>query len=200
MVARNLCITRLSFVLFFNVFSTPIWADAIAVESILLSVHVSEDAFAPLGDQYDRKLDERGRSSVTPGIKMSYDYFLEEPIVYSSIVRASGALYADCLNKNSGFLGIGFRWTFPIWNSDVWNFSIDSGAALIFRETWRSLSNDSSFYTESNDFMPGYQHKWIVVLSTDVTYSINQEFEWVQSIIPALPYVLMYSTGIRYIF
>ncbi len=174
-------------------------ADALGVEILLLTAHVSDEAIQ-LGEQYRRKLSSDGRYVLTPGVEIYYEKPITPGFWRVDSVRYTLAGYSDSVGHQSGYMGVTVRWELPL--RERLTLSIGLGPTLIFRETWNTVPGyqDDGYYQESDRFLKGYQHKLIVGAELDLQYQLTPRLQGVWSIIPGIPYVITQSLGIRWLF
>ena len=174
-------------------------ADAIGMEIITLTSHIS-DSTIQLGEDYHRKLSDDGRHLITPGVELYYDNQIPYRSTYAYIdsLRAVAAGYYDSMNHFSGYIAYMPRWIIFKFKKTSLNFGI--GPTLIFRESWKTIPQyrDDGYYQESENFLPGYQYKFILGGDINIHYEINNRLEAVWSIIPGLPYVITHAFGVRW--
>jgi hypothetical protein len=176
-----------------KLFATPI---SYGVQFFVPTLHLSDNAVS-FGDKYSYRLDDEGRIVALPGIKSSLDIKLSDEILGSDIFRAGFAYYRDCMDQESGVLHFGLRWT--LFEAGNFNMDVGLGPTLFYRKSWNQFSfyYEDGFLVESDDFLPGYQHRFLVFGDFDLKYKLNEKFEAIVSIIPAFPYVLMTTAGLN---
>jgi len=171
-------------------------ANSVGGEIITVTRHFSKKSFE-LGSQYPRKLDPEGVAVITPGVELYYDQQLDSPKYSISFIRFTAAHYYDSMDKKAGYLHFGPRFEFFISEKIICVMGI--GPTLYFRESWNQFQDyrDDGFFTESQDFMPGYQHKFLPGVDIDFQFTIIPDWQLVWSIIPGLPDIITNSFGIR---
>ncbi len=104
------------------------------------------------------------------------------------------------MNQFSGYLGFMPRWF--IFNIKKVSMNFGVGPTLIFRESWNTIPRyrDDGYYHESDDFLPGYQYKFILGGDVNFHYEIDKQLELVWSVIPGFPYVVTHAFGMRWSF
>lgn len=172
-------------------------ADAIGTELLLLTMHLGNETIQ-LGDIYQRRLSSDGRYVITPGIELNYDNALRSAPLGLDNARFAVAWYKDSVDHHSGYVAYLLRWDINAFAKT--NISIGLGPTLIFRESWNKLPhyNDDGYYSESNNFLKGYQHKWIIGGDVDFQWQIGDQLQAVFSIVPGIPFVITCSMGIRW--
>jgi hypothetical protein len=172
-------------------------AGSLGAEVILLSTHL-DDATYRHGHQYRRKLTDDGRVVITPGLELSW----ERPIAAAPFSIDAARLvvggYWDSIDHFAGYVAALARWDVPL--TPRTRVSLGLGPALIFRETWNTISwyRDRGIYRESDWFLPGYQHKIVPGGDVDVLFRIDERWSLVWSVVPAVPYVITQSVGLRW--
>jgi len=174
-------------------------ADAWGLEALLLSGHASDRSLR-LGERYSRKLSSDGRFVLTPGLELYYDRMPQRAPLGIDVLRFTLGGYLDSMNQKSGYVAILPRWEFPLTGKIDMSFGL--GPTLIFRESWKEIPGyrDDGFYNESDSFLPGYQYKPILGGDLDFRYRLAPDLEAVWSIVPAVPYVISQSLGLRWSF
>lgn len=175
------------------------FGDAIGVEMLLLSTHLSDETIG-LGEKYPRKLDKYGRLVITPGVEVNYDKNVSGWSYQIRAIRGSVAGYYDSMDRKAGYVHIGPRWEFPLMNIGFINLGF--GPTLIFRESWNEISDykDDGYFTDSSDFLAGFQHKFIPAGDIDLQYQLTPHWQVVWSVVPGIPFVISQSLGVRYVY
>jgi len=176
----------------------PVFSDAIGLEILTLTSHVSRYTIQ-LGKQYHRKLSSDGRHVLTPGIEAYYDKQSDNAFASVNSLRFVIAGYFDSMNHFSGYFAFTPRWAF--FKQKNLNLNVGLGPTLIFRESWNSIPEyrDDGYYHESKVFSSTYQYKLILGGDINIHYRLNGKTEFVWSIIPGLPYVVTHAFGLRWI-
>lgn len=185
--------------------SAPVFivqADAVGGAVTVLSFHSNPGELA-LREQYPRRLDDRGYVAITPGLETYYEQSLVPNVAKVDFLRYGVGAGYDCADLKAGYVHWGGRWVFP-WK-DRFHFSLGLGPTLIFRESWTKrfpglVDDEQGFWTESETFLPGYQHKWLLGGNIDMQYQINSNWQAVWSVVPAVVIVVVNSLGVRYSF
>ena len=182
--------------------ASVVFPDAVGGALTLLSIHTNPGSVA-LRKQYPRKIDEQGTVMITPGVEGYYDQPFPVPFWEIKTMRfAVGGQY-DCADLKAGYLHWGGRWEIP-WREAI-QFSLGLGPTLIFRESWQrqfpgQVEDEQGFWTESENFLSGYQHKWLLAGTIDLQYQFMPQWQAVWSIVPAVFIVVINSIGVRYSF
>lgn len=189
-------------IMFQMIFYSSLYADGVGGNLTVLSMHTNPANLA-LREQYPRRLDPEGNFVITPGFEGYYDRELSSrPWGMVDMRFAYGEGY-DCADLHAGYVHWGGRWIFP-WTGNV-QFNIGIGPTLIFRESWTKrfpglVDDEEGIWTESEDFLVGYQHLWLIGGNLELQYKINPEWMAVYSVIPAVIIVVIHSFGVRYAF
>lgn len=193
-VAKMLKFLQITFIIC-SLMPLPVLADAVGVEVLLLTAHVSNETIQ-LGEQYRRKLSKDGRFIITPGVEIYYDKDLARNFLHAQRVRLVTAGYRDSIDHLAGYLALLPRWN--LLERGLLRLDIGIGPTLIFRETWNTLPGyrDDGYFHESR----GYQYKWIIGGDLDLQYKISEGMQVVWSIVPGIPYVISQSFGVRWSF
>jgi|LUME01.1.fsa_nt_gb hypothetical protein len=182
--------------------TAPVHADSIGASFILLSIHTNPGTLA-LREQYPRRIDSKGNYVITPGIEAYYQQSLKSrPLKMDSMRYFLGAGY-DCADLKYGFLHWGGRWVFS-WTEKL-QLEIGLGPTLFFRESWTKrfaemVADEEGFWIESENFLPGYQHKWLIGGNLELQYEIAPNWHAYWGLVPAVIIVMVNSFGVRYSF
>jgi len=181
---------------------SKIVANDIGTSLTLLSIHTESGNLA-LREQYPRKIDQKGKYVVTPGAEVYYQRrFISKPLKTDYFRTALGAGY-DCADLKSGYLHFGGRWVFNL--NERFKLDLGLGPTLYFRESWEKrfqnlVSDEEGFWIESDDFLSGYQHKWLVGGNIELLYKITPNMNVFWGVVPAFVIVFVNSFGVRYSF
>ncbi|MDH4246787.1 MAG: hypothetical protein OEW39_03120 [Deltaproteobacteria bacterium] len=172
-------------------------ADSAGVETVVLATHLISETMA-LGQDFPRKLDDRGRFVLMPGLEVYYDETLDSPWKGAEEVRIALGYYRDSMDRPSGYLCIGPLWSWVL-NPDL-RFGFMVGPSFIYRQSWNRVPGyaDDSFYKENSRFMPGYQYKFFVGGKLELRRTFRPGLEGVWSAIPGIPYVIVQNVGLRW--
>jgi len=177
-------------------------ADDIGTSLTLLSIHTKSGALE-LREHYPRRIDSKGKYVITPGAEVYYQrHLVNRPLNANSFRVAVGAGY-DCADLKSGYFHFGGRWVFPL-TANV-GLDIGLGPTLFFRESWKKrfnnlVSDEEGFWIESDAFLPGYQHKWLIGGNMELQYKLTPNLHAFWGVVPAFVVVLVNSLGVRYSF
>jgi hypothetical protein len=179
--------------------AAPARADAFGAEVTLLSTHLRSQRDAPV-ELYRRRLDDRGRNVVTPGIKLSYDFELSEPLWRARQVRVTAGQLSDSIEHRFGYLAVMGRWV--LWEGERFAWSFQAGPGFIYRKSWRDVPeyDPDNLLQESDRFLRGYEWAVLPLGDFNLLYRFTPGLEGVWSIFPGIPYVLMQSVGLRWSF
>ena len=171
-------------------------ADFLGAEALVLTRHFSVKSIE-LGNRYPRKLDPDGTTVITPGFEINYDRPFNLPDYWISFLRFAIAHYYDSMNLKAGYLHFGPRFQLNLTQKIQCMFGL--GPTLYFRESWNRFPDyrEDGFFTESENFMQGYQHKFLPAGDFDFQYALSSEIQLVWSIIPGLPDIITNSFGFR---
>lgn len=174
-------------------FPARAWADAWGVEAVLLAIHLRKETYR-LGEQYPRKLDDKGRTVLVPGIEVNHDTELAGRPLGARYLRVGGAYYRDSMDYPAGFVGAAPRW--ELYRGESLTVAMDFGFGLFFRRSWRDVPGygKDDFYEEAH----GYEYKWTVMGEVDLLYDLGPDRQAVWSIVPAVPYVVLHAVGLRW--
>ena len=98
---------------------------------------------------------------------------------------------------------MGGRWVF-LWTENL-QLDIGLGPSLFFRESWTKrfedlVSDEAGFWIESDDFLTGYQHIWLIGGKLELQYELAPNLYAFWGVVPAVVIVLVNSLGLRYSF
>jgi len=193
----------LSFWMIFHTSSVSlVFADAIGASFTLLSIHTNPGSLA-LREQYPRKIDAEGNFVITPGVEGYYERQLPSRLWKMEAMRFALGVGYDCANMKAGYVHWGGRWVFP-WTENL-QLDIGLGPSLFFRESWTKrfedlVSDEAGFWIESDDFLPGYQHKWLIGGNLELQYELAPNLYAFWGAVPAVVIVVVNSLGVRYSF
>ena len=173
------------------------YADDIGGKILLLTIHVSNNTIQN-GEVYKRKLTSDGRVVITPGLEVYYERDVGSNFLRVDGLRFTLGGYFDSIDHKSGYVAILPRWEVPLGERSEINFGL--GPALIFRETWNTVPWywDDGKYNESDNFLPGYQYKFILGGDLGLHYEMSPRLKGVWSIVPGIPYVITQSLGAQW--
>lgn len=166
------------------------------VEMLGLNMHIIDSA-VQWGERSSRKLDDSGRFVHLPGWEIYWEWDAGEKKIFNADgYRFAMANYLDTMNRRSGYVHLGLRWGFPF--DAKRKLSVGFGPSLFFRETWRVFPNyeKHQLLLESDSFLPGYEYLWFIFGDMDYQYRISKDLKLVLSIVPAVPYSILFSFGI----
>jgi len=177
--------------------TSPARAQALGWEVFTITNHVQTVRDAP-PKEYVRRMDERGQNVVTPGLGLYYDFRLETPQWVFTEIRPAFGIMQDSIAHWSGFVGVMWRWV--MYGDEDFEASLQIGPGLIFRETWRRVPgyNPDNPFDESDHFMPGYEYKFLPIGDVDLLWRLSPRTQFVWSIVPGIPYVIVHSLGLRH--
>ena len=181
---------------------SKIVANDIGTSLTLLSIHTKSGNLA-LREKYPRRIDQKGKYVVTPGAEVYYQRsFKSNPLKTDYIRAALGAGY-DCADLKSGYFHFGGRWVFSL--NESFELDLGLGPTLYFRESWSKrfqnlVSDEEGFWIESDDFLAGYQHKWLIGGNVELLYKITPKMNVFWGVVPAFVIVFVNSFGVRYSF
>lgn len=179
-------------ILFLN---TNIYSDELSVETFTLTFHVSKTAVTN-GNQYPRKLDDKGWIIFMPGLEVGYQYDVKNHFLGIDGYKIMIGNYSDSRAQHSGYLQFGPRWILKITkNMDI---NIGIGPLLFFRKSWSEFNN----YTGNAVLKEKYGYEYIIFVfgDIDIRYKITKNLKIVWGIIPAIPYSIANTLGVVYIF
>ena len=182
--------------------SAPVFADSIGASFILLSVHTNPGILA-LREQYPRRIDAKGNYVITPGVEGYYQQQLpSSPLKMDAMRFALGVGY-DCADLKSGYVHWGGRWVFP-WTEQL-QLDVGLGPSLIFRESWTKrfaelVADEEGFWVESDEFIPGYQYKWLIGGNLEIQYEFATNWHAYWAVVPAINILVINSMGVKYSF
>jgi len=171
-------------------------ADGFGIEILGLNMHIIDSA-VQWGSRSPRKLDDSGRFVYLPGWELYWEHETKDKIFLNADgYRFTIAQYRDTMDQLSGYIHAGLRWKFHIDSKRLW--SVGLGPSLFFRESWRVFSdyNPHQLLLESDTFLPGYEYMWIIWGDIDFQYKISNDLKLVVSILPAIPYSILFSMGV----
>ena len=95
---------------------------------------------------------------------------------------------------------MGGRWVFP-WTEHI-KLDIGLGPSLFFRESWTKrfedlVSDEEGFWIESDSFLPGYQHKWLIGGNVELLYEFTPNLHAFWGVVPAVVIVFVNSLGLK---
>jgi hypothetical protein len=175
--------------------ANPALASGFGIEVLGLNMHVIDSA-VQWGERSQRKIDKSGRFVYLPGLEIYWENDLKtNKILNAHAYRFTIANYLDTMNRRSGYAHIGLRWSIPLDKNR--NLSIGFGPSLFFRETWRIFPDyeKHQLLLESNNFLPGYEYMWLPFGDIDYQHKISKDIKLVLSILPAIPYSILFSVG-----
>ena len=169
------------------------YSDNISIETFSLTFHVSETSVVN-GNQYPRRLDDKGWVIFMPGIEIGYQYDVKNNFLGIDAYKIMIGNYSDSRAQHSGYLQFGPRWIFKISkNLDV---NLGIGPLFFFRKSWTEFENYPGNAVLKEKF--GYEYIFFVFGDIDIRYKINQNLMIVWGIIPAIPYSIANTIGIVY--
>ena len=177
-------------------------ADSIGASLILLSVHTNPGILA-LREQYPRRINSNGQYVLTPGFEGFYEQQLAQGTLNIDAMRFAAAAGYDCADMKFGYLHWGARWVFP-WTERLL-LEAGLGPSLIFRESWTKrfaelVDDEEGFWAESDQFMPGYQHKWVIGGNLELQYQWASNWQVYWALVPAVNILVINSIGVKYSF
>lgn len=173
-----------------------VYSDDFGGKVLLLTIHVSNNTIQN-GEVYKRKLTSDGRIIITPGVEVYYERDLGSDFLQMDGIRFTVGGYFDSIDHKSGYVAIMTRWEIPFGGRSEINLGL--GPALIFRETWNTVSwyRDDGKYNESIQFLPGYQYRFILGGDLGVHYEFTPRYKGIWSVVPGVPYVITQSLGVQ---
>lgn len=179
------------------IWSNLLYADSFGGELIVLTTHVMTQRDAPV-ELYERKLDDEGQQVLTPGLEIYWDHTLASPVWKVKELRITAGCLSDSIKHRFGYLAVLSRWVF--YQRQSFQASLLIGPGLIFRETWRTVPGyqPDNPLDESDEFLPGYEYKFMPLGEIDLLYDITQQLQGVWSIVPGIPLVIVQSIGLRW--
>lgn len=174
-------------------------ADAVGVDVTVLTSHVKSQRDAPV-KYYRRKLDDAGRHIVTPGLDVTYDFDLDEPFWKAKQIRIEGGQVSDSAAHTFRYAAVMGRWM--LVEGEKLNWSIQVGAGIIARKSWRDIPEyePDNALRESDHFLPGWEWAVLPLGDLDLAWRFTPTFEGVWSVFPGVPYVIVQSLGVRWMF
>ncbi len=172
-----------------------IYSDEISVETFTLTFHVSKTAVVN-GNQYPRKLDDKGWIIFMPGLEIAYQFNIKNHFLAIDGYKVMLGNYSDSRAQHSGYLQFGPRWIFNITKKLDINLGI--GPLFFFRKSWREFDNYSGNAVLKEKY--GYEYIIFIFGDIDIRYKINKNLKIVWGIIPAIPYSIANTLGIVYEF
>ncbi len=151
----------------------------------------------------EKVIDAKGKYVFTPGVEGYYQQqFASSPLKMNSMRFAVGAGY-DCADMKFGYMHWGGRWVFP-W-TDQLLLDIGLGPSLIFRESWKNrfaelVADEEGFWAESDEFLPGYQYKWLIGGNLELQYEFATNWHAYWAVVPAINILVINSMGVKYSF
>ncbi|MCH8882593.1 MAG: hypothetical protein IIA41_03735 [SAR324 cluster bacterium] len=175
----------------------PASADAFGAEAILLTYHVQDQRDAPV-EEYKRRLDDRGQWVFTPGIEVYYDWRFAEPLWKARGIRATAGWVRDSVDHLFGYVAVMGRWMLD--DVEPLTVSLQAGPGFIYRESWRDVPgyDPDNPLEESDDFLPGYEYKFLPLGEIDFLYRFTPGVQGVWSIFPGFPFVIIQNLGLRW--
>lgn len=160
------------------------------------SFHLSKDTIH-FGEEYSYKLDSAGKVVLMPGVKAFFDY-QDHQANLVDFWRFAASYYKDCMNQDSFVIHAGPRWTYTL--NDNWDFILGLGPAFWARKSWTEFSQyyDDGFMKQGDKILSGYQYLIVPGGDLEFQYRINESLFFNWTIIPAIPYVLFQSFGLRW--
>ena len=74
-------------------------------------------------------------------------------------------------------------------------------ASLSWTKRFKNLvSDEAGFWIESDDFLPEYQHKWLIGGNLELQYELAPNLHAFWGAVPAVVIVVVNSLGVRYSF
>lgn len=187
---------QLIFVIFcYQIPHNTLKADNVGIQAFIPSIHLIDTA-TEFGEKYSYKLDKKGRIVAMPGIKVFYDFSLEEPYFNSKFARLGVGYYLDCMKQKSWVFHLGLRWTSNLNERISFNWGL--GPTLWLRESWNKFPyyEDNGLLQESDRFFKGYQYRFLVFGDFDLLYEIDTTTHLILSVVPAIPYIITSTFGI----
>ncbi len=172
------------------------WADAVEAELILLTTHLQDQRDADV-ERYGRRLDRNGVNVLTPGIEVSYEWDLVEPLWRAKQARVTFGMLSDSAERRMAYLAVLARW--EVYASGKFGMSVQVGPGFLCRETWRVFPeyHGDNALRETKGFLPGYEWAVLPLGSVDLLYAWSADTQLVWSIFPGVPYVITQMVGIR---
>ena len=175
----------------------PAFGDHFGIQVFAPSFHVSPETTA-LSDDFHYKLDKTGKVMALPGVKVWLDQQTSFTQLGEDSWRYTFGFYRDCMNQNSFAFHFGPRWS--LWHIDSSKtVLLGFGPALWARESWTKFKNykpDGSLRSGS-DFLPGYEYLVLPSIDFELDISLNRKTSFSWTIVPALPFFIAQSVGIR---
>lgn len=174
-------------------------ADAVGVGVTLLTIHVQTQRDAS-PENYPRRLDDNGQYVYTPGLEVSYDFDLDEPLWNARQIRVQGGQLSDSIAHRFRYFAVMGRWL--LYEGERIDWSLTLGPGIIARKTWRDLPgyNPNNPLRETDHFLPGYEWLILPLGKVELLYRVTPSVELVWSTFPGIPYVIMESVGVRWSF
>ena len=192
----KLLIKILCIFLFLSLCLNNTYGSGVGIELLGLNMHLIDSA-VEWGKRSPHKLDDGGRFLYLPGLEVYYEWDAREGKIFNADgYRFTIASYLDTMDRHSGYIHLGLRYTFPFDSGR--QLSIGFGPSLFFRETWSVFPDyeKHQLLVESDSFLPGYEHMWLVFGDVDYQYRISKDLKLVVSMLPAIPYSILFSIGI----
>ena len=147
-------------------------------------------------ENYPRKIDDRAVWVILLGGQADADWYAHE----YALIRASVSLNKDCMDVWSGFLHLGPRLNLPIGPRFV--FRVGIGPTLVWRENWAAVLDDytrDGFYGDANG--KKFQSKFLWYGgNVDFEWKLRENFSFLYSNVPGLPFTVTSAIGARYSF
>ena len=199
---KKIFLTTLYLALFQYANTSAVSANSIGASLIFLSVHTNPGILV-LREQYPRKIDAKGQYVLTPGFEGFFAQQLAQSALNIDAMRLAGAAGYDCADMKFGYLHWGARWVFP-WTQKLL-LDAGLGPSLIFRESWKKrfaelVDDEEGFWSESDQFMSGYQHKWLLGGNLELHYQWDSNWQVYWALVPAVNILVINSIGVKYSF
>ena len=162
------------------------------------SFHLSEDTLE-LGDHYSYKLDHKGKVVALPGVKWSYDWQPTQGFFVGPRWQINAAFYKDCMQQNSFAIQFGPKWAVFEFNESNY-FLIGLAPAFWARKSWQRFEQykpDGTLST-NDEFLPGYEYLFVPSLDFQIDIKIGKQRFLSWTIVPAIPFFLAQSVGLRW--